>query len=156
MISSANNDWFNEARYGLFIHWGAYSVAARGEWVRNRECIPQEEYTRLYTENFRAENYDPRAWARQAKEWGMRYVVLTTRHHDGFALWPTKTDPYHAGNIGPKRDLVGPFVEAVREAGLKVGLYFSPAAWHHPDYPRPFFVTGQARKIGKVRSPGSA
>ncbi len=133
------NDWFNEARYGLFIHWGAYSVAARGEWVRNRERIPQDEYTRLYAENFRAENFDPRAWARQAKAWGMRYVVLTTRHHDGFALWPTKTDPYHAGNIGPKRDLVGPFVEAMREAGLKVGLYYSPAAWHHPDYPGPYF-----------------
>lgn len=127
--------WFNEARYGLFIHWGVYSVAARGEWVRNRERIPQEEYVRLYAENFHADRYDPAAWAALAKEAGMGYAVLTTRHHDGFALWPTKTDGFHAGRIGPKRDLVGPFVEAMRAAGLKVGLYYSPADWHHPDYP---------------------
>ncbi len=131
--------WFNDARYGLFIHWGPYAVAARGEWVRNRERIPQEEYARLYAENFRAERYDPAAWAALAKEAGMGYAVLTTRHHDGFALWPTKTSDFHAGAIGPKRDLVGPYVEAMRAAGLKVGLYYSPADWHHPDYPGPFF-----------------
>lgn len=131
--------WFNEARYGLFIHWGAYSVAARGEWVRNRERIPADEYRLLYAENFRAERYDPAAWAALAKEAGMGYAVLTTRHHDGFALWPTQTDDFHAGRIGPKRDLVGPYVEAMRAAGIKVGLYYSPAAWHHPDYPQGFF-----------------
>ena len=136
---STAHDWFNQARYGLFIHWGPYAVAARGEWVRNRERIPQDEYSRLYAENFRAENYDPAAWAALAKEAGMGYVVLTTRHHDGFALWPTKTSNFHAGNLGPKRDLVKPFVEAVRAAGLKVGLYYSPADWHHPDYPQGFF-----------------
>jgi alpha-L-fucosidase len=137
--NSPEHAWFNEARYGLFIHWGVYSVAARGEWVRNRERIPQEEYVRLYAENFRAENYDPKAWAALAKEAGMGYLVLTARHHDGFALWPTKTSEFHAGRIGPKRDLIGPYVEAVRAAGLKVGLYYSPADWHHPDYPGPFF-----------------
>jgi alpha-L-fucosidase len=136
---STAHDWFNQARYGLFIHWGPYAVAARGEWVRNRERIPQDEYSRLYAENFRAENYDPAAWAALAKEAGMGYVVLTTRHHDGFALWPTKTSNFHAGNLGPKRDLVKPFVEAVRAAGLKVGLYYSPADWHHPDYPQGYF-----------------
>lgn len=131
--------WFNEARYGMFIHWGVYAVGARGEWFRNRERIPQDEYIRLYADKFLAENYDPAAWAALAKEAGMGYVVLTTRHHDGFALWPTKQSEFHAGNIGPKRDLVGPFVEAVRAAGLKVGLYYSPADWSHPDYPGPFF-----------------
>lgn len=138
--------WFNEARYGLFIHWGAYSVGGRGEWFRNRERIPQEEYARLYAENFRAERYDPAAWAALAKEVGMGYAVLTTRHHDGFALWPTKTDDFHAGRIGPKRDLVGPFVEAMRSAGLKVGLYYSPADWHHPDYPQGFFRDWPSKK----------
>ncbi len=136
---SPDHAWFNEARYGLFIHWGAYSVAGRGEWFRNRERIPQDEYVRRYAENFRAENYDPAAWAALAKEAGVGYVVLTARHHDGFALWPTKQSEFHAGTIGPKRDLVGPFVEAVRAAGLKVGLYYSPADWSHPDYPGPFF-----------------
>ena len=131
----SNTNWFDEARYGMFIHWGAYSVAARGEWAANRERIPLEEYTRLYAENFRAENYDPAAWAALAKEAGMGYAVLTTRHHDGFALWPTKTSGFHAGNLGPKRDLVGPFVDAFREAGLRVGFYYSPADWFHADYP---------------------
>lgn len=134
-MSSSSSSWFNEARYGMFIHWGAYSVAGRGEWVANRELIPHEEYTEKYVKNFRAENYDPAAWAALAKEAGMKYVVLTTRHHDGFALWPTKTSDYHVGKLGPGRDLVGPFVEAVRAAGLKVGLYYSVADWFHPDYP---------------------
>ncbi|MEO7934178.1 MAG: alpha-L-fucosidase [Chthoniobacterales bacterium] len=133
------NSWFHEARYGMFIHWGAYSVAGRGEWIRNREKIPQDEYKRMYAENFRAENYDPASWAKLAKEVGMGYAILTARHHDGFALWPTKTGDFHAGKIGPKRDLVGPFVEAFRSAGLKVGLYYSPADWSHPDYPGAYF-----------------
>jgi len=75
----SNATWFDEARYGMFIHSGAYSVAALGEWAANRERIPFEEYTRLYAENFRAENYDPASWAALAKEAGMGYAVLTTR-----------------------------------------------------------------------------
>jgi alpha-L-fucosidase len=133
------SNWFNDARYGMFIHWGVYSYAARGEWFANRELIPFEEYKTRYAENFKAENYDPKAWAKLAKAAGMKYAVLTTRHHDGFALWPTKTSEFHSGKIGPKRDLVGPYVEAFREAGLKVGLYFSPASWYHPDYPGAHF-----------------
>ena len=123
----------------MFIHWGIYSYAARGEWFPNRELVPFEEYKECYAENFKAEHYDPKVWAQLAKDAGMQYAVLTTRHHDGFALWPTKTSDFHAGNIGPKRDLVGPYVEAFREAGIKVGLYFSPASWYHPDYPGPHF-----------------
>jgi alpha-L-fucosidase len=131
----ARIDWFNEARFGMFIHWGAYSVAGRGEWAFNRERIPKDEYVERYVNEFRAEHYDPSAWAALAKAAGMGYLVLTTRHHDGFALWNTATSDFHAGRLGPKRDLVGPFVEAVRGAGLRVGLYFSPADWNHPDYP---------------------
>ncbi len=133
------HDWFNEARFGMFIHWGAFSVGARGEWFANRERISRDEYIRLYVNNFRAEHYNPDSWAQLAKDAGMRYVVLTTRHHDGFALWPTRTDDFHAGALGPKCDLVGPFVEACRRAGLKVGLYYSPAAWYHQDYPGAYF-----------------
>lgn len=137
--STENFTWFDQSRYGMFIHWGAYSVAARGEWVRNREHIPQEEYSRLYAEKFLAEKYDPAEWAALAKAAGMGYVVLTTRHHDGFALWPTQAGDFNAGRIGPKRDLLKPFVEAMRAAGLKVGFYFSPADWSNPDYPGPFY-----------------
>lgn len=134
-MSATDSCWFNEARYGMFIHWGAYSVAARGEWVANRELIPRTEYIEKYVRNFRAENYDPAKWAALAQEAGMKYLVLTTRHCDGFALWNTKTSEYQAAKIGPGRDLVRPFVEAVRSAGLKVGLYYSVADWFHPDYP---------------------
>ena len=135
----SNPAWFHEARYGLFIHWGAYSTAARGEWVMNRERIPLEEYTKKYVDPFTAANYDPRQWARVAKDAGMKYMVLTTRHHDGFALWDTKTRDFNAARLGPKRDLVRPFVEAARAEGLKTGSYYSVADWTHPDYPGPFF-----------------
>ena len=128
-------DWFHEARYGLFLHWGPYSVAARGEWVLNRECIPYPEYTEKYVRRFTAEHFDPAAWAALAREAGMGYVVLTTRHLDGFSLWDTKESDFNAVRLGPRRDLVRPFVEAVRAAGLKVGLYYCVADLHHPDYP---------------------
>ncbi|HOF41943.1 MAG TPA: alpha-L-fucosidase [Candidatus Hydrogenedentes bacterium] len=131
----SNLDWFHEARYGMFIHWGAYAVAARGEWVLNRELVSQDEYVQKYVRNFKAERYDPGSWARLAKSAGMKYVVLTTRHHDGFCLWDSKVSDYNAARLGPGRDLLRPFVEAVRAEGLKVGFYYSVADWHHPDYP---------------------
>lgn len=131
-------DWFNQARYGLFVHWGPYSAAGRGEWVMNRERIPVPEYREQYASRFTAEHYDPASWAKMARRWGMKYVVLTTRHHDGYCLWDTKTTPWNSAKLGAKRDLVGPFVEAVRAEGLKVGLYYSVADWSHPDYPGAF------------------
>ena len=143
--------WLHDARYGMFIHWGAYAAAGRGEWVANRERIPLEECTRRYVANFRAESYDPSAWAALAKEAGMGYAVLTTRHHDGFALWPTRTSDFYAGNLGPKRDLVGPFIEAFREAGLQVGLYYSPAHWFHSDYLGAYFRDWPHPEIGSAR-----
>jgi len=135
----ARIDWFNEARFGMFIHWGAYSVAARGEWVLNRERIPYDEYRQKYVDNFKAENYDPREWAKLALDAGMKYVVLTTRHHDGFALWDTQTSDFNAAKLGPKRDLIAPYADAIREAGLGLGFYYSAADWHHPDYPGAYF-----------------
>lgn len=132
---SEHLQWFHEARYGMFIHWGAYSVAARGEWVLNRERIPYDEYTRKYVDHFHAENYDPKVWVRLAKDAGMKYMVMTTRHHDGFAMWDTKTTDFNAVKMGPRKDLVLMFVEAARAEGLKAGLYYSVADWSHPDYP---------------------
>ena len=130
--------WFSEARYGLFIHWGAYAAGERGEWVMNRERIPAKEYRREFVDAFHAEHYDPAEWARLAVRGGMKYVVLTTKHHDGFCLWDTKTTPFNAAKLGPKRDLIVPYVKALRDAGLRVGLYYSVADWTHPDYPGPF------------------
>jgi len=131
--------WFHEAKFGMFIHWGPYSVAGRGEWFANRELIPFEEYAGKYADAFTAENYDPEQWVLAAKRAGMRYMVLTTRHHDGFALWDTKTSPFNSVRRGPKRDLIRPYVEAVRKHGLKVGFYYSVADWYHPDYPGPYY-----------------
>jgi len=131
-------DWFNEARFGMFIHWGAYSVGGRGEWIANRERIPRDEYVRNYASQWKAEHYNPRRWVELAVDAGMKYVVLTTRHHDGFALWDSQESDFNAARIGPKRDLLRPFADAVREAGLRLGFYYSPANWYHPDYPNPF------------------
>lgn len=139
MTHTEKCNWFDETRFGLFIHWGPYAVAARGEWVMNRERIPLAEYTERYVDEWRAENYDPAAWVQLAKDAGMGYVVLTTRHHDGFALWGSQHNDFNSVKRGPKRDLLAPYVEAVREAGLKLGFYYSPASWIHPDYPGPFF-----------------
>lgn len=130
--------WFNQARYGMFVHWGPYSVAARGEWIMNREKIPVAEYTEKYARAWRAENYDPASWARLAREGGMKYIVLTTRHHDGFALWDSETTGFNAARMGPGRDLLPEFVAAARAEGLHVGFYYSVADWTHPDYPDAF------------------
>ncbi len=130
--------WFNEARFGMFIHWGAYSVAGRGEWALNRERIPFPEYVEKYVNNFQAEKFDPRAWARLAKRAGMKYMVLTTRHHDGFCLWNSRVSDFNCVRFGPKRDLLAEYAAAVRAEGLKVGFYYSAADWHHPDYPSPY------------------
>jgi alpha-L-fucosidase len=126
--------WFREARFGMFIHWGLYAIPARGEWVRSVERMPQEEYLRYFNE-FKAEDYRPREWARLAKRAGMKYAVLTAKHHDGFCLWDTKLTDFKAPNTPAGRDLVGEYLAAFREEGLGVGLYFSIIDWRHPDFP---------------------
>ena len=115
------HNWFKEAKLGMIIHWGAYSVAARGEWTFNRECLTKEEYTEQYVNHFKAENYDPSVWAKLAKKAGMQYAYLTAKHHDGFCLWDTGTTDFNSVKMGPKRDLVKAYVEAFRAEGLKVG-----------------------------------
>ena len=120
--------WFREAGVGIFIHWGVYSVIGRGEWVMQNEKIPLAEYDK-YIPKFTAANYDPDNWARLAKNSGMRYMVLTAKHHDGFCLFDTATTSRNAVKQGPKRDLVKEYVDACRKHGLKVGLYFSLPDW---------------------------
>ena len=124
--------WWREARFGMFVHWGLYSQLGRHEWVMNRERIPPAEYEKL------ADTWSPRpgaarAWVELAREAGMRYMVLTTKHHEGFCLWDTAQTDYNSVRRGPGRDLVREYVEACREAGLRVGLYYSLMDWHHPD-----------------------
>jgi len=126
--------WFCEARFGMFIHWGLYSIPARGEWVRSVERIPHEEYLNYFNE-FSAKEYNPAEWARLAKKAGMKYAVLTAKHHDGFCLWDTKLTDFKATNTPAGRDLVKEYLDAFRAEGIKVGLYFSIIDWRHPDFP---------------------
>ncbi len=127
-------DWFNHDRFGISFHWGLYAAPARGEWVRSSERMSIADYQR-YFESFNPDRYDPRSWARLAKRAGMKYAVLTTKHHDGFCLWDSKLTDYKATNTPAGRDLIREYVEAFRAEGLKVGLYYSLVDWHHPDYP---------------------
>lgn len=126
--------WWAHDRFGMFIHWGLYSVPARHEWIQNYERIPAAQYRERYFDKFNPDLYDPKEWAAQARKAGMKYVVLTTRHHEGFALWDTKYSDYKAPNTPIKKDLLKPFVEALRAEGLKVGFYFSLIDWYHPDF----------------------
>ena len=127
-------EWYRDARFGMFIHWGLYSIPARGEWLRSNEELTKEEYEPFMGE-FYAEDYNPREWAKLAKEAGMKYAVLTAKHHDGFCLYDSKLTDFKSTNAPCKRDLVQEFLDAFRAEGIKVGLYFSVIDWRHPDYP---------------------
>ena len=124
-------DWFRNARFGMFIHWGLYSIPGRGEWVRSDEEMPESEYLPFF-ENFTARDFDPKAWAKAAKAAGMGYVVMTAKHHDGFCLFDSALTDFKSTNTPFGRDAVAEFVEAVRSEGLKVGLYFKKAKKAQP------------------------
>jgi alpha-L-fucosidase len=135
-------EWFKEARFGMFIHWGVYSVPAGewqgkpvgsiGEWIMKNGKIPVADY-KGFAKDFTASNYDPSAWAKLAKGAGMKYVVITSKHHDGFALYDSKVTDWDVMSSGAKRDLLAPLAKAVRTEGLKFGLYYSQAQdWTHP------------------------
>ncbi len=124
--------WFREARYGMFIHWGLYSQLGRHEWVMNRERIPLAEYEKL-ADTWKPGPWPARKWAKLAKQAGQRYMVMTTKHHEGFCLFDSELTDYNAARRGPGRDLVAEYVEACRAEGLKVGFYYSLMDWHHPD-----------------------
>ena len=126
--------WYTGARFGMFLHWGLYAIPARGEWVRSVERMPKEDYM-PYFQEFNPVDFDPKAWARAAKEAGMKYMVLTAKHHDGFCLFDSQYTDFKSTNTPFGRDIVKEFVEAVRGEGLKVGLYFSLLDWYHEDYP---------------------
>lgn len=126
--------WFVQARFGMFIHWGLYAVPAKGEWVRSNERMPEEKYMPFFRE-FDPSAADPKAWVQAAKEAGMGYVILTAKHHDGFCLFDSELTDFKSTNTPMGRDIVREFLEAGREAGLKVGLYYSLIDWHHPDFP---------------------
>lgn len=128
-----DTSWFTHDRFGMFIHWGLYSMPARHEWVKTKEAISEEKYDK-YFKYFDPDMYDPKEWARQAKDAGMKYVVLTTKHHEGFCMFDSKYTDYKCTNTKAGRDLVREYVDAFRSEGLHIGFYYSLLDWHHPDF----------------------
>lgn len=129
-----DTSWFVHDRFGMFIHFGLYAMPARHEWIKTFEKIPEEKYDK-YFKYFDPDLFDAREWARQAKAAGMKYAVLTTKHHEGFCLFDSKYTDYKITNTPFGRDLVFEYANAFRAEGLRVGFYYSLIDWHHPEFP---------------------
>lgn len=130
--------WFIEAKFGMFIHWGVYAITGRGEWEMHTNHVPPDEYARLADE-FNPRHYDAREWVAYAQDAGMKYMVLTTRHHDGFCLFDTKASEFTSARTAAKRDFVAEYAEACHSMGMRMGFYFSLGSWGYPGLvgPRP-------------------
>ncbi|HAR85632.1 MAG TPA: alpha-L-fucosidase [Clostridium sp.] len=126
--------WFQEARFGMFIHWGLYSIPAAGEWIMTNRQMTVEEYKPYFAE-FNPTKYNPRQWAKLAKKSGMKYAVMTAKHHDGFCLFDSAYTDYKSTNTKAGRDLIKEYIDAFRTEDIKIGLYYSLLDWHHEDYP---------------------
>lgn len=129
-----DTSWFVKDRFGMFIHFGLYAMPARHEWIKSQEKISEKKYD-LYFKNFNPDLYDPKEWARQAKAAGMKYAVLTTKHHEGFCLFDSKYTDYKVTNTPYGKDIVREYVDAFRAEGIHVGFYYSLIDWHHPEFP---------------------
>lgn len=134
-LQPEDKQWWRDAKIGMFIHWGLYSILGRGEWVRYNEKIPKEEYEAL-ADVFIPEDFSPSEWVDIAKDFGAKYMVMVTRHHDGFSLWNSEGSYEHFTSYhrGAQRDFVKEYAEACKEAGMKMGLYYSPMDWRFPGY----------------------
>ena len=132
--TAGDTEWFVNDRFGLFIHWGIYALPARHEWVKSYEKMSDDKYD-VYFRHFDPDLYDPAAWADAAASAGMKYFVMTTKHHDGFCLWDSTLTEYKAVNTPYGKDILGPMVEAFRSRGLRTALYHSLLDWHHPYFP---------------------
>lgn len=125
--------WWTEARFGMFIHWGLYALPARHEWVMSKEQMSKEKYQQ-YKDYFNPDLYNPVEWARLAKKAGMKYVVFTSKHHDGFCMYDSRYTDYKITNTNFRRDVMAELIEAFRNEGIRIGLYYSLIDWHHPDF----------------------
>jgi len=140
--------WWRDAKFGVFVHWGLYAIPARGEWHMFNDKVPAQEYAAL-ARRFHPRHYDPDAWAELASRAGARYMVMTMRHHDGFSLFasPASYGHFDAPHSAARRDLVAPWVRAVRRHGLRVGFYYSPLDWRFPAYFHPREMPDNARLL---------
>ncbi len=149
-----DSSWFMHDRFGMFLHFGLYSMPARHEWVRRYEFVPDDKYN-LYFKHFDPDLFDAREWARQAKAAGMKYAVLTAKHHEGFCLFDSQYTDFKVTNTAIGRDLVREFVDAFRAEGLRVGLYYSLLDWNHPhytiDFKHPHYKDPDAAEQNKSR-----
>ncbi len=133
--TAGDTTWFVQDRFGMFIHWGLYSLPSRHEWVQSMEKIDPQVYADRYLTRFNPDHFMPSEWARAASEAGMKYVVITAKHHEGFCLWDSAFTDFKATNTPYGKDLLVPLVDAFRKEGLRVGFYYSLLDWHHPDFP---------------------
>ena len=130
----SSREWFRDARFGLFIHWGVYSVLEKGEWVMNQDKMTITEYEKLPPQ-FNPTAFDPDAWCQMAVDAGMKYITITSKHHDGFAMWDSKVSGYDVVDSTPYgRDILKQLADACQRHGLKLFFYHSQLDWHHPDY----------------------
>ena len=144
--------WFREAKFGMFVHWGCYSVLGRGEQIMARDLMPFEEFDPL-AQRFRPADDWAEQLARRAADAGARYVVLTTRHHDGYCMFDTSTHDFNAAKTGPGRDLIAEYVEALRAAGLKVGFYYSLMSWRwHAHWSPERYADDMPRMVDEVHT----
>ena len=159
----ARMQWWRDARFGLFIHWGAYAVPAGvyngeevrgvGEWIMNTAQIPVAEYEE-YVRQFNPVQFDAQEWVRIAKDAGMKYIIITSKHHDGFALWDSKTSDYDVMDAAPyQRDILRALADAAEAAGLRLGFYHSIMDWHHPDAQAPHYPTYNTREKSNPNFP---
>jgi alpha-L-fucosidase len=125
--------WFREAKFGLFIHWGVYSMIGREEWARQLLQIPLQDY-QYYADNFNPVEFSPDAWAALAKDAGVKYVIITSKHHDGFAIFDSAYTDYDVMHAKYGKDILGPLSVSMKKAGIPLGFYYSIMDWHHPDY----------------------
>jgi alpha-L-fucosidase len=133
-VNKQNREWFQSARFGLFIHWGVYSVLGDGEWVMNQQQIPIRDYERLPA-FFNPTAFDAKSWVQLAKGAGMKYIVITSKHHDGFAMWDSRVSDYTIVKRSPYgKDVLKMLADECRREGIKLFFYHSQLDWHHPDY----------------------
>lgn len=149
----ADTSWLTQARFGLFVHFGIFSVAGRHEWVKAYEKISDEDYQR-YFDHFHPDLLNPEQWADDAWNAGMRYLVITTKHHDGFCLWDSALTDFSAPHTPWGRDVLRPVLDAFRARGMRIGLYHSLLDWHHPDFPVDLYHPGRHDEAYVERAEG--
>ncbi len=132
-VSTKGLKWFQDARFGMFIHWGLYSIIGKQEWVMHTDAIPVGDYEKLVP-RFNPTKFDADKWASIAADAGQKYILITSRHHDGFSMYDTSLSPYKVTNTPFKRDPLRELADACARRSIKLGFYVSLLDWHHPAY----------------------